>query len=235
MPRFKHSGAIGDVIYSLPTVRGLGGGVMYFPTGKPSHFWNAFYGDPNPILARLVLAQPYIQGVEAFTGQEIDYDLGKFRKAFGSAMFVETMSLCDMHLRTFGLPLSERDRPWIHVQPRALPEGKDVIFCRSSRYASPFFRWQRIWEEYGSRAVFCGLPVEHQEFQDKLGVTVPHLPTRDLLDLAEYIASCSLFVGNQSSPFALAEGLKKNAILEVCPDCPNCLFHREGLQAYTVY
>lgn len=234
MPTFKHSGAIGDVIYALPAIRALGGGDLFLPTGKPSHFWNGFYGDPIPILKRLLESQPYVRAVHPWEGQRVDYDLDDFRKFFATDHLLEGVSLCDTHLMAFGIPVSERDRPWIDVLPAPLPVGKDVVICRSSRYRSPFFRWSRVHQEYAHRAVFCGLPVEHAEYEAQVG-PIERLPTEDLFDLASRIAACSLFVGNQSSPYAIAEGLKKDALLEVCPDCPNCVFVRPGAAWRTVY
>jgi ADP-heptose:LPS heptosyltransferase len=54
-----------------------------------------------------------------------------------------------------------------------------------------------------------------------------HLPglewvrVRDFLELAELIAGCKLFIGNQSFPYSLAEGLKVPRILELDPADPN--------------
>lgn len=234
MPTFKHSGAMGDVIYALPAIRALGGGEIFVPVGPPSHFWNGFYGNPIPILRRLLEAQPYVTAVHPFEGQTVDYDLDVFRNFFGMANFPEPMSLCDMHLLVCGLPTSERDTAWITAETKPLPPGKTVVICRSSRYRSAFFNWKRVWAEYRDRAVFCGLDVEYREFQEQVGL-IDRLPTADLYELAQYVSGCELFVGNQSSPFAVAEGLKVNVLQEVCPDCPNCIFIRPGAEYRTVY
>lgn len=234
MPSFKHSGAIGDVIYALPTIRGLGGGDLYMPTGKPSHFWNHFYGDPIPILRRLLESQPYIRSVQPWEGQPVDYNLDDFRRYFAGHCHPDTVTLCDMHLMAFGLPTSEREVAWIKVESKPLPPGRNIVVCRSSRYRSPYFNWSRVYKQHGDRAVFCGLPVEHRAFQEEVG-EIPHLPTADLYELAQYIADSALFIGNQSSPFAVAEGLKVRVFQEVSPDCPNCVFPRPGAVYRTVY
>jgi ADP-heptose:LPS heptosyltransferase len=234
MPTFKHSGAIGDVIYAMPAIRALGGGKVYMPTGQPSHFWHHIYGDPVPILKRLLESQPYVTEALPWVDEKVDYNLDEFRKFFSNQNFHEALTLCDMHLFALGLEVRERESAWITLDPKPLPDGKDVIICRTSRYRSPFFDWRKVREEYADRAVFCGMPGEYQEFLVQVG-ELPWLPTEDLLDLARYIAGCSLFIGNQSSPFAIAEGLKVNTLLEVCPDCPNCVFVRPGATYRTVY
>jgi hypothetical protein len=44
-----------------------------------------------------------------------------------------------------------------------------------------------------------------------------------------------LFVGNQSCPYAIAEGMKHPSILGVEPGAPDCLFYREDcLRVMTV-
>ena len=43
------------------------------------------------------------------------------------------------------------------------------------------------------------------------------------LELSNYINSCKFFIGNQSMPFAIAEGLKKDRLLEICSFAPNVI------------
>lgn len=76
-------------------------------------------------------------------------------------------------------------------------------------------------------AGFVGTAAEHQDFCRSVG-PVPWIATADFLDLARVIAGSELFVGNQSCPSALAEGLKHTMILEVYPPLPNCGFARLG-------
>jgi hypothetical protein len=52
----------------------------------------------------------------------------------------------------------------------------------------------------------------------------------NFLELARVIAGCKFFIGNQSFPFAVAEGLKVPRALELCFECPNVI--PEGPQAY---
>src|SRR5947208_2662564 len=89
---FKHSGDLGDIIFSLPTVRALGGGVLYLdPTG----------GELEPLvkeplklrthtkltaaaidsLRPLLLLQEYIADVRFWHGERVDYNLDEFRRS----------------------------------------------------------------------------------------------------------------------------------------------------------
>jgi hypothetical protein len=125
-----------------------------------------------------------------------------------------------------GMLWRERARKWLEVVPaeRAVP----VIFARSSRYHNDRFPWKAIVDEYATNAAFVGLPEEHQAFCGDFG-QVEYLECCDLLEVARLIAGCKLFVGNQSCPAAIAEGLKHNMVLEVCSRTGNsCIFHRLG-------
>ena len=81
------------------------------------------------------------------------------------------------------------------------------------------------WDKYARDAVFVGLPDEHAAFCREVG-PVTQYPTDDLLQVARVIAGAKLFVGNQSSPRAIAEGLKKPVVQEIFMHDPNCCFNR---------
>ncbi len=104
--------------------------------------------------------------------------------------------------------------PWIkNIEPSK--ESKDrVVFARSPRYNNQFFPWREAMEFYGPKAMFVGLKAEHEAFQHNFG-PIEHRPTENLLEVAELIAGSLLFLGNQSSPLAVAEGLKHPRIVEV--------------------
>jgi hypothetical protein len=54
--------------------------------------------------------------------------------------------------------------------------------------------------------------------------------TKNLLDVARLIAGSELFIGNQSSAGAVAEGLKHRSIQEVSLAIPDCIFKRPSVQ-----
>jgi hypothetical protein len=99
------------------------------------------------------------------------------------------------------------------------------------RYANPDFPWKRVIEKYGKWAKFVGTPTEHAAFNVAFSCEIPYYETPMLLDAAIAIAQADLFVGNQSCPLAIAEGLKKRVICEVCLHCPNCISPRDTFMA----
>jgi len=48
--------------------------------------------------------------------------------------------------------------------------------------------------------------------------------------LARVIAGCQRFIGSQGFPHALAEGMKKPVIVELCRVAPRVVFQRDGAQ-----
>jgi len=223
LKHFIHSGDLGDVVYALPTIRAMGGGILHL-IDSPGMTAHGMPPERARLLLRLLEAQPYIQAVR------LDYvphpgdpatipvvDLNAFR--FSGQDFVSTF-LPDTVLNTFGLPVAERDTAWLEVSHRA--GAAAVVIARSARYHNPRFPWHTIMGMYEDNAVFVGTPDEHTAFVKEFG-TIQHQKTEDLLMLAKIIAGADLFIGNQSAPLAIAHGLKQNAVVEVCPYCPNCI------------
>ena len=211
-----HSGMVGDLIYALPTIRALGGGILRIFSRRPRTLM-------TPALAAsivpLLRAQSYVQDAQYSPAKgEIDLDIWIQHAETG-------VNLADMVLRAFGLSTAERNRPWLTVsEPKPVAR---VVLHRTPRYRNPAFPWRRVLEKYGSEAVMVGYPAEHAVFTQEVG-PIPFYQTRDHLELAQVIAGGELFVGNQSSPYAIAEGLKKRTVQETSPDYPNCIFDRRG-------
>lgn len=200
---FSHSGDQGDLLAHLPIVRGLGGGkLILFPSS-----YTGYRMTPERVanMAPLLLSQPYIHGVE-WASVPSGRNLDDWRNHYKHGLNITDMA-CD----TFGLAFLEREQPWLVVDPQPVAR---VIFARSGRYHNDAFPWVKVYERYKSAAVFVGTSAEHNEFERDIGPIDWH-PTADMLDLARVIAGCELFVGNQSSPYWIAEGLKVPTLLEI--------------------
>lgn len=230
MPTFKHSGSIGDVIYSLPAVKALGGGEIRLDVNGKA-WWKHLFGDPVAQLAPLLEAQPYITGVTAWDGKPVDYDLDLFRECFWHPHLPKILTLADLHTMSVGLPAQLKDEKWLTIEPSDYRPA--CVIHRSARYHSPFFNWRMFVEDHPG-SVFTGLAKEHEDFEARFG-KIEHVPTANLLELARLIAGADMFAGNQSSPYSIAEGLKKKAVLEASPEVPNCMFYRPGVVATAAY
>lgn len=219
---FGSSGDLGDVILSLPIVQQLGGKHFYWLYNRPftKDIESRFH-----LIAPLLMAQPYIECVGVSNGKGVDYDLAEFRKHY-----IPTRTLLDSHseyaTRRYGLTRVRGENPWLTVTPESGLQQR-VVIARSPRYHNPYFPWAMIVKHYGPALLFIGLPEEHATFCREFG-NVEYRPTLDLLDSAQVIAGSALFIGNQSSPNALAEGLKHPRIQETNLRVPDCIYPGGG-------
>lgn len=220
---FQHAGDLGDIIYAMPTVRALGGGILYLTKQSPNRVKarEEMTAEKAESLGSLLKLQPYLIDVryaeKYFLGT--DYDLNAMRTLM-SAKYEHWLALTRCHLRTFSLKDEEDEVRWLQVDyPVKIPD-KPVIVARSIRYWNPEFPWTDILKRYDGMMVFVGLPQEHAEFEKKV-FKIPYHPTANFLELARVIAGSELFIGNQSAPRAVAEGLKVNVLVEGCGLCPN--------------
>lgn len=227
MKTFSHSGDLGDVLYALPTVAQLGGGhLLLGPRIKvrvpmtQAHFNN---------IAPLLRCQPYLGKVTfSYEPGEVDFNLDKFRR-YWAANLCYGKSIAQFHADTFNVPFVNHTEPWLFTDALPKLKPKLVVVGRSPRYRNTLFPWASVVEAYSKWIVFTGTPDEWQDFCATYGPVDFH-PTANLLDVARLIASCDLFIGNQSCPYAIAEGLKKRVIQEVHIADPNCMFERPDAQ-----
>lgn len=213
---FTHSGDLGDILYSLPTIRAAGGGglILYHHPGRTAHGMTREKANRiRPLLER----QDYIHWCE-FQEGIYQSDLNGFRDHWKHGV------LADMHLATGGHSWRERTTAWLSVPP---VHAYDVIVHRSKRYGNPGFPWDDAVAEYGSRAAFMGFSGEYQEFCDRFG-RIDFLEAPDFDAMAGFIAGSKLFIGNQSSPLAIAHGLKHPTVMCIAPghNQQHCVFQR---------
>jgi hypothetical protein len=233
---FYHSGDLGDVIYHLEVIRRLGGGELVLGTDMgfpfPSHCREPMTPRRVANLASLVRAQPYISSVRHHAGP-IDHswiNLNRFRETFRGCSTSICTSLQRAGLRRFGLSVQDETQPWLEVGK--IKKTGTIAVARSPRYHNDNFPWINIVRKHRKRIVFIGLKDEHEAFCAQFG-RVKYQKTGSLFDVANTIGSSSLFIGNQSCPYAIAEGLKHPSVLECWPHEPNCLFLRQDLLTMT--
>ena len=208
MKRFYHSGDLGDVIYSLPTIRRAGGGVLtlYHHEGRT---WHGMDREKADSLRSLLIQQDYIDDVEFIDHHPREFcPLNGFRDHCGSGR-----NLADAHLSTHAFPFTERDTRWLSVDAKP---SATVLFARTQAHHRPRFIWNAAFGKYAGRCAFIGTTDEHAAFVAEFG-DLPHIGTPNLLAVAQAIAGCALLIANQSCVPAIAEGLKHPLILEVAP------------------
>ncbi|HEY8781616.1 MAG TPA: hypothetical protein VIM16_08390 [Mucilaginibacter sp.] len=235
----NHSGNIGDVIYALPTIKRIYGITgahinLYLKLDQPrvlpqymSHPLGSVMLNQKMVdmLSPLVSSQVYIEKCEIYNGQFIHIDLDVFRS---QAIPLDKANIARWCGYVTGVT-PQLWKSWITVTPNADYEGK-IVIARSGRYRNPDINYSFL-KKYNN-LVFIGIKSEY----DDLRKSVPDLlwkQVEDFFDLAQVIAGCKFFIGNQSFPFAIAEGLKIPRILEAYYEMPNVI--PEGENAYDFF
>lgn len=240
MHRFKHSGAFGDLIYSLPIVKYLNGGEFYLHLNQIDWIGMHYYGSkPNPFhqgrlfesdyefIKDFMTSQTYISKFGILeSATEITHNLDRFRPLFVG----HPGNYVDIYAVAFGIKDPEirtklRNEPWLSVPGIRLYENgaRSIVVNRTARWIphTPGEQWN-YWREQGieSQAFFVGLPEEYENFKKQIGWDIPYQPVKSMLELAEYIACARQFIGNQSMALSLAIGLGVNFCCELRQDLP---------------
>lgn len=233
MLTYRHAGDLGDILAFLPVMRYFGGGDLLIESAPYTR--QRLTPDKWCGLDILLKQQPYINDVREWKQELCNYNGNDFRASMIHAtrrgQFNKNKSLVDWQLEAHGVPLNQKDTAWLAIEPNKVAR---VVFNRTGPgrepkhvYHNPLFPWHRVWQKYHKEAVFIGTPLEYELFSSICG-RVPYHPTKDLAEAARVIAGADLFIGNQSACFWIAEGMKKNLVLEVWPAGPNSLTNRPG-------
>ena len=229
---FRHGGKTGDLIFSLPTIRALGGGVVYIPEETPDECSNL-----HSNVKRLLRLQPYIKGVKEYPSGyaymakdpyiEIDYDLDLARLQPSKGV----IHIVKRYLDAFGIDLPTWKEPWLLIDDYPAPvTGEYILFNYTGRHVinermpSMPFDWQRLYNSVPGRKVFVGTPVEYGYFYSLTGCE-EWVKTKDALELARVVRDAKAVYCNQSLTLALAQSLGKTYYLFPKPYKTNCLMY----------
>lgn len=226
---FKHSGDLGDIIYSLPIIKKLGGGILYLDiTGgedepiiqaqcltKKTKFNQSAYDFIRPLL----LEQSYIKDVRIYSSNiKIDYNLNQFRFKFAL-----NKPILNCYLEAFNINYNINE-PWLKVTNLpTLP--RNTVVCRSPRYQSAHVWFEGNKFNLRDKALFVGLSKEHEYFEWTFDIKIPYCPVNNALELAKVIAASKAFICNQTFALSIAIGLATIPIVqEVDKTVPNCVY-----------
>lgn len=226
-------GDLGDAVMLLGVMQSIPQGphVLLFQGSQVTKTGS----DPSrlrDLVAPLALKQTYISEARNVNGGEhIDWRSGGFR---GTGLWCPRTSLLGAkayHLQStkgIGKDINGSGKWLHHITPD--PYAKDrIIINRTGRYRNHYFPWTEIVHKYGDRLLFVGVAHEYRDFCGEFGA-VEFRRTVNMLEVAQIIAGSLLFIGNQSSPNAVAEGLKHDMIQETSLQIPDCIFKRSNAQ-----
>jgi hypothetical protein len=105
-----------------------------------------------------------------------------------------------------------------------------IILARSERYRNSTISYSFL--DGLENVLFIGVKSEYEDMKKE----IPNLKwfqTENFLEIAQMIAGCKFFIGNQSFPYSIAEGLKAPRILEAYYHVPHVI--PEGENAHDFY
>lgn len=253
MKTYRHSGTLGDLIYSLSIVKKMEPGEFKVALNNiencvsqygyradevdPAHkgrFTEQDFEWLKPLLKR----QSYIEAVSTWRqgDAEPDVDLDRFRGTLFRGF--EGNYVQAYHL-AFGLPfaMADYDTPWLEADPVTV---KPMVVSRTFRYRDPAAdaTWKQMAVDgiLDRLGIFVGTPAEHEDFVQVTGVDIPYHPVNNFLELANIVAGASLIMANQNFVYSLAMGLGKQTVLETIKIKPlqnnECFFPRPNTQYF---
>lgn len=229
---FRHGGKIGDVIFSLPTIRELGGGIIYLPERTPDGCSNLYSS-----LKDLLLQQPYIKEVREYPsdlpymelapGIHIDYDLDTAR----NQPLKGVIHIVKRYMDAFGVNYPGWKEPWLFVDDYNPFSGGDyTIINYTGRHIKnnqlnieSTVDWCKVQEGIKGDVFFIGSTEEYISFCDKFGYHSIWVDTPSTLHVARFVKFAKSVYCNQSSILSIAQGLGKTYYLEPKPMKRNCL------------
>jgi hypothetical protein len=224
---FLHSGSLGDIVYSLPTIQALGGGVLYIKDALLRDGYTQF-----DAIAPLIRKQPYIKAVKRYPPQydqfqydpdiRIDYDLDKARLETGRAK----IHIVKRYIDAMGVHWpSGWQQPWLTVPDLNYRHPYYLVHLTPRYRNGSRINWRQVINSIPGQVFVLGYEAEYKEVCMHAGRELPHLRTVTLLEMAKAVKGCEALICNQSVALTLAQGLGKNYWLERHPLRTNCLLY----------
>jgi len=217
-----HQGHIGDIIAFIPIYRKLNATRLVVTDATWGEAMSGFkYNSLKPLLD----SQDIPSEINS-SSLPIDYDTTNWRECYK-----DYISLMDSQARFLGVVDKinghfEITEPWLKVEADPLTKNR-VIFNRSPRYRNNSFPWKKVLKFFGDKALFIGADHEYADFCNAVG-NVERYHTASCLEVAKAIEGADFFVGNQSSAFWIAAGLRKPLLQETYIIAPNSIVPYEG-------
>lgn len=226
MKTFYHAGKMGDVIFSLPTIQAMGGGVLYLPKKAPEV--EDLYGDMFVLLRSQTYIKDVIQAPDTYSydtclpGIDINLNLHRTHRKRGKVNMVQRYF--DVFRIKQPVP-----RKWLHI-PSDYCSG-NLLFSLTNRFRERSrVNWKKVYTEAQGVKFFVGTDDEHAYFERTIA-PIQRLVCHDVAGMAINIYHASALYCNQSLPLALAIALGKPYFCDFKYGRTNCRFYTENEHA----
>lgn len=232
---FVSGGKTGDLLHNLMVVKSIceTNNVLadLYITNVPSYGGDNFHFDMMKTyydLEPFILSQTYVNSFHVLRdtdiiGNFINLNEWRVSRLFNRSNWINI--LCD-HYR-----LEYPKEPWITSNKKECL-GDKILIHRSLHRHTPNFPWEKIVNENECHFITNTSTLhEYEQFQykDKVGL----ISCDTFSDLVSSISSCKFFVGNMSTPLALAHSLGKPHLGElIYPDSIHYIGEENHLPNY---
>lgn len=221
-------GKIGDVIFSLPLIKYMGGGILYLP--ERTHECPALYSQLKPLLEQ----QDYITEVREYSSMlgygeqveeiHIDIDLDKHREH----PLRGKVNMVKRYFDVFGIDGFQHTDPWLKIEGPRIVEGEYSLINLTGRFReNSRVDWKKVYSKIPKPVYFIGTVEEHETFVENYGYIL-RLDTNNFLNFAICIRDCTALYANQSSALSLACAINKTRYIEYKPRKTNCKFYTKN-------
>jgi hypothetical protein len=258
MKTYKHSGTLGDLIYSLSVVKKMGAGQFLVAIDNLESTIAKYSRDPGNIeqvdpahrgrftfqdyqwLKPLLKRQSYIDEVGTWTQgtPDPDVDLDQFRATLFRTFEGNYVQAYHM---AFGLPFTIKDYDAHWLEADAV-KTKPIVVSRTFRYrgtdpdATATHMQMARDADLKNNGIFVGTPAEHKDYVQVTGIDIEYRPVADFLELANVVAGADLVLANQNFVYSLAIGLGRATMLETIKIKPlqinECFFPRTNCEYF---
>jgi hypothetical protein len=210
------SGGCGDIVYAIPVMRKLGVTRVYVKESWYKPPFHNLYSVMKDLLGMqgfdVLCTAGGFDSMVYEPGLQFDYDIDSFRLMRGRGRIHIIVNM----LARFGLPTTGWNKPWLTITGVApgAPSGEYSLIHLTPRWRDGSqVNWERVFKNIAGPVYFIGFEEEHAEFCRLYG-NLPHLPTQNILEMAQLIRDCNALYCNQSVALTLAQGLGKTYYLE---------------------
>lgn len=219
--KFKHSGATGDLVFSLPTIKAMGGGSLYIMPYDQQRAES---------ISKLVEVQDYISDAIVTSQPPYDcIDLDLFRNYAG---YHENLVRC--HLKAQGL----HDESWVDgwlTLPDENPfiEESYSVINTGANYLDPNFDWKKEVDyllTISENVFYLGYEQEFINLQNTFNTGAKFFDC-DFLCAAQLINKAVMFTGGYSalSTIAMGLGIRYRMVQAPGHTCSSLLMDRETI------
>jgi len=236
----KHSGQLGDVIYSLSFIKNyikknnLDKVVIFIPSdtainssGPIKHTGGNLMIDEkmHQFIKPLLMTQPYIHEVLYIPKEKIPTNVLDLDVIRTGLVNTAAGNIKSYYYKIFGL-IDTDNTGWIEpdsIKKSDRTESFDIIIGRSTRYLNQGIDYT-ILQSLNKRIGYIGTENEYKKFSNQFpDLSIQNIKINNALEAAIAIQASSIYIGNQSLFFALAEALNHPRLLESFEPVPNVI------------